>query len=96
VLIFLFAKKLFNRTIGVIGSIIACFYAPFIHFDAELELPVLEVFFDLLLLLLLLNAGTKLKKRWWLLAGITMGLSAITRPNILIFVPFVLLWICLE
>jgi tetratricopeptide (TPR) repeat protein len=96
VLIFLFAKKLFNRTIGVIGSIIACFYAPFIHFDAELELPVLEVFFDLLLLLLLLNAGTKLKKRWWLLAGIVLGLSAITRPNILIFIPFVLLWICLK
>jgi tetratricopeptide (TPR) repeat protein len=76
--------------------VIASFYAPLIHFDAQLELPVLEVFFDLLLFLLLLNAGTKLKKRWWFLAGIAVGLSAITRPNILIFVPFVLLWICLK
>ena len=75
------------------ASLMACFYAPFIHFDAELELPVLEVFLDLLLVLLLLGAGIKLKKRCWFLAGIVLGLSAITRPNILIFVPFVLLWI---
>jgi tetratricopeptide (TPR) repeat protein len=96
VLIFLLGKKLFHRTIGIIASVIACFYAPFIHFDAEFELPVLEVFFDLILLLILLNAGTKLKKRWWLLVGMVLGLSAIVRPNILIFVPFVLLWICLK
>jgi tetratricopeptide (TPR) repeat protein len=96
VLIYLLAKKLFNRTIGIIGSIIACFYAPFIHFDAELELPVLEVFLDLLMVLLLLRAGTKLKKRWWVLSGIVLGLSAITRPNVLVFVPFVLLWISLR
>ena len=96
VLIFLLAKKLFNRTIGIIASVIACFYAPLIHFDAEFELPVLEVFFDLLVLFLLLRAGTKLKKRWWFLAGILLGLSAIARPNILIFIPFVLLWICIK
>jgi tetratricopeptide (TPR) repeat protein len=96
VLIYRLGKNLFNRTIGIIASLIACFYAPFIHFDAELELPVLEVFLDLLLILLLLGARTKLKKKWWLLAGMVLGLSAITRPNILVFVPFVLLWIGLE
>jgi tetratricopeptide (TPR) repeat protein len=96
VFIFLLAKRLFNRTVGIIASVIASFYAPFIHFDAEFELPVLEVFLDLSVLLLLLSAGTKLKKRWWLLAGIIFGLSAILRPNILIFLPFVLLWICIR
>jgi tetratricopeptide (TPR) repeat protein len=96
VLIYLLGKKLFHRTIGIIASVIACFYAPFIHFDAELELPVLEVFLDLLMVLLLLRAGTKLKKRWWVLSGIVLGLSAITRPNVLVFVPFVLLWISLR
>lgn len=96
VLIYLLAKKLFHRTIGVIASVIACFYGPFIHFDAEPELPVLEIFLDLLVLLLLVGAGTKLKKRWWLLAGVVLGLSAIVRPNILIFVPFALLWISIK
>jgi tetratricopeptide (TPR) repeat protein len=93
VLIYGLGKKLFNRTIGILASLIACFYAPLIHFDAELELPVLEVFLDLLLVFLLLGARTKLQKRWWFLAGIVLGLSAITRPNVLIFIPFVLLWI---
>jgi tetratricopeptide (TPR) repeat protein len=96
VLLFFLAKKLFNRTIGIVASGIACFYAPFIHFDAEFELPVLEVFLDLLLLSLLFRAGTKLKKRWWFLAGMVLGLSAVVRPNILIFAPFVLLWICMK
>jgi tetratricopeptide (TPR) repeat protein len=96
VLIYSLAKKFFNRTIGIIASVIACFYGPFIHFDAEPELPVLEVFLDLLVLLFLVSAGTKLKRRWWLLAGVVLGLSAITRPNILIFVPFVLLWISIK
>jgi len=96
VLIFLLGKKLFDRRLGIIASVMACFYAPLIHFDAEFELPVLEVFLDLIVLLLLLRAGTKLKKRWWFLAGMLLGLSAILRPNILIFVPFVLLWICIK
>jgi tetratricopeptide (TPR) repeat protein len=96
VLIFSLAKKLFNPTIGIIASVIACFYAPLIYHDAELLIPVLIIFLDLTLILLLLNAEVRLKKRWWLLAGIALGFSAIARPNILIFVPFVLLWICLK
>jgi tetratricopeptide (TPR) repeat protein len=96
VFIFLLAKRLFNRTIGIIASVIASFYAPFIHFDAEFELPVLEVFLDLSVLLLLWSAGTKLKKRWWFWVGIVFGLSAILRPNILIFLPLILLWICIS
>ena len=96
VLIFLLGKKLFNRKIGIIASVIASFYAPLIYHDAELLIPVLIIFLDLTLILLLLSAEVRLKKRWWFLAGIVLGLSAIARPNILIFVPFVLLWICLK
>jgi tetratricopeptide (TPR) repeat protein len=96
VLIFLLAKKLFNKPVGLIASLIACFYAPFIYFDAELLIPVLLIFLDLTMILLLLSAEVRLKKRWWFVAGIVLGLSAIARPNILIFVPFVLLWICIR
>ncbi len=94
VLIFLLAKKLFNATIGIIASVIASFYAPLIYHDAELLIPVLIIFLDLALILFLLNAKARVYKRWWLLAGVVLGFSAIARPNILIFVPFVLLWIC--
>jgi tetratricopeptide (TPR) repeat protein len=96
VLIFFFAKKLFNRTIGIVASVIACFYAPFIYFDAELLTPVLVILLDLTLILLLLGAEVRLRKRWWFLAGIVIGLSAMALPNTLIFVPFVLLWIFLK
>jgi tetratricopeptide (TPR) repeat protein len=95
-LIFLLGKKLFNRTTGIIASVVACFYAPLIYFDAELLIPVLIVFLDLTLILLLLSAEVRPKKRWWFVAGIVLGLSAIARPNVLIFLPFVLLWICIR
>ncbi len=96
VLIFLLGRKVFNKTVGIIASVAACVYAPFIYFDAELLIPVLVIFLDLTLILLLLRAEVRLKKRWWFVAGIVLGLSAIARPNILIFVPFVLLWICIR
>lgn len=96
VLVFLLAKKLFNRRIGLFASVIACLYAPLIYFDAELLIPGLIIFLDLALILLLLCAEARLKKGWLLVAGIVLGLSAIARPNILIFVPFVLLWICIK
>ncbi len=96
VLVFSLAKKLFNRPTGIIASLIACFYAPLIYFDAELLIPVLIIFLDSTLILILLNAQTKLKRRWWLVAGTVLGLSAIARPNILILAPFVLLWMGME
>jgi len=96
VLIFLLAKKLFNRKIGIIASVIACFYAPFIYFDAELLMPVLIILLDSTFILLLLGAEAELRKRRWFVAGIVLGLSAVALPNILVFVPFVLLWICLK
>ncbi len=96
VLVFLLGRKVFNKTVGIIASVAACVYAPFIYFDAELLIPVLVIFLDLTLILLLLRAEVRLKKRWWFVAGMVLGLSAIARPNILIFVPFVLLWICIR
>lgn len=92
VLVFLIAKKLFNRTVGALSGVIACFYAMLVLYDAHLLITPLIVFLDLALISLLLRAGKKPKPLNWFICGIVLGLSAIARPNILVFVPFILIW----
>ena len=92
VLIYLITKKVFNRTIGIIAAIIAVFYGTFIYFEGELLLDSLTVFLNLCLLLWLIKTREEPKNWKWLVAGIIVGLSAITRPNILVFAGFILIW----
>lgn len=92
-LIFLIGKRVFNQTVGIAAGIIASFYGTLIYFDAELLIVSLIVFLDLLLIYMLLKAKEHSSTRLWFLSGIILSLSAIARPNILIFVPFALYWL---
>ncbi|KPL02094.1 MAG: hypothetical protein AMJ73_09215, partial [candidate division Zixibacteria bacterium SM1_73] len=95
ILVYLLAKRLFDRKVAAVAALIAATYGMFFYFENELLLDSFLVFFDLLLLLSLLRARDNPKLWSWLLCGIILGFSAITRPNILIFIPFVWLWILL-
>lgn len=92
VLIFLLAKKLFNRTVAIISGVTACLYAMLIFYDLQLLITSLVVFLDLVLIRLIIHAGEKPEPMNWLLAGSVLGVSALARPNILVFVPFILIW----
>jgi len=70
---------------GLLASVMAALYWPFIYFDPELLTVGLEVLLDVSLLLLLLAAARRDSPLLFLAAGIVWGLSAITRPNILAF-----------
>ena len=93
VLIFFIAKKLFNRSVGILSGVTASLYAMLIFYDAQLLITSLIVFLDLVVIALLLRASEKPKPLNWLLCGAVLGLSAIARPNILVFVPFILIWV---
>ena len=85
VLIYYLGRLCFNRKVGLLSGLIACFYWPFIYFDGELLIPTLIIFLYLCLLLFLLKYMESGKKSHALLAGFMLGLSTIARPNILIF-----------
>ncbi|MGB7062374.1 MAG: tetratricopeptide repeat protein [Candidatus Zixiibacteriota bacterium] len=95
VLVYFLARKLFNRKVAVVSGFIAATYGMLLYFEGELLLDSFLVFFDLLLILFLLRAKENPKFFRWFACGAILGLSAITRPNILVFVPFVWLWIFL-
>jgi tetratricopeptide (TPR) repeat protein len=95
ILVYFLAKKLFNRKVAIVSSFLAAAYGIFIYFEDELLLDSFLVFFDILLILSLLKAKDIPKFSRWLVCGMVLGLSAITRPNILFCIPFVWLWIFL-
>lgn len=95
ILVYSVAKRLFNRKVAMVASLIVATYGMFIYFEGELLLDSFLVFFDLLLILFLLRTKDSPKLSRWFACGLILGFSAITRPNILFFIPFVWLWIFL-
>jgi tetratricopeptide (TPR) repeat protein len=92
-LLYLIGRQVFSRTASAIAGFAAATYWIFIYYDAELLIPVLIVFLDLLLLWLLLRTGARRAAHLWLVNGLVLGLSAIARPNILAFAPALVVWI---
>jgi len=92
-LVFLLGARLFGRRAGVIAGFGAAIYWILVYFDNELLIVPLIVFLDLLLLLFLVLAHEKSAWPYWSAAGLFLGLSAIARPNILLFAPAVCVWI---
>ena len=99
VLLYLLGARIGGRPVGVVAGVMAALYGPFVYFEGELLLPVLEALFAAALLLCLswaLPSGAQTPARpaaWWppwLLAGLCIGLFAVTRPNILAFIPVLL------
>ncbi len=87
------ARTLFGPKQGLIAGVIAALYAPFIFFDAEILMITYVIFFGLLSLWLLLRYQDHGKLWLALAAGAAIGVSALGKPNMLLFVPAAALWI---
>jgi len=96
VLIYLIGKKIFNPVVGVLAGLAAALYGMFVFYDATILMETLVVFLDLLAVVLLLYAVERKNKRIWFLAGFVLGLSALGRGTILLFVPLVFFWFILN
>ncbi len=93
VVLFFLSRRVLPRSGAIAAALVACAYPFLIYFDNELLIVSLIVLLDLLLLLAILRADEAPTWGRWLGAGVLMGLSAIARPNVLVFVPFVFAWV---
>lgn len=91
-LVYLVGAHAFDRRVGWLAALFAATYWVLIYFDGELLLPVLEVPFDLLAIWLSLRVAAEPTPVRAGSAGLAWGLSAIVRPNVLLFVPLVAAW----
>ena len=92
VMVALIGKRLFGGREGLLAGCIAALYGPLIHFEGELLRPVLIIFFGLSTILCILSWSED-RPIWAAIAGLLMGLSAITRENILIVLPVIVIYL---
>jgi Flp pilus assembly protein TadD len=95
VLTYLVGRRVAGERAGLVAGLVACCYPFLIYFDNELLIVSLIVLLDVLMLLAVLRADRVPTWGRWLTAGVVMGFSAIARPNVLVFIPLLFVWIWL-
>jgi Flp pilus assembly protein TadD/4-amino-4-deoxy-L-arabinose transferase-like glycosyltransferase len=92
VLAFLLGRKLFGRAPGLIFSGFMNLYWLFIYFEGQLQEPVLLNLLLLALAYVVVLITERVTFTRGLIAGVLIGLFALTRPNILLLAPVMLVW----
>ena len=93
-LAFRLAVRAFGGVAGWAAALLAATYWPWIYADAELQDPPVAILLNFAALAALQETSRRRNGGWFaLLAGGALGLSAITRPTVLVAAPVVLLWL---
>jgi len=92
-LLFLANRRFFSRGAGVLAGLIAALYPPAIFFDALIQKTVLDTFFMCLLLWILARLSDRPARACAMALGAVVGCFALTRENVLLFVPIIALWL---
>ncbi|MFC2091675.1 tetratricopeptide repeat protein [Elusimicrobiota bacterium] len=95
VLIYYLGKKIFNWKTGLVAAMLSSFYGVLVVYDSSLLNVSLINLCNLLMLLSLLTGIKSRNMSYWFIAGIFLGLSILFRPNILVFLPFLILFLLL-
>ena len=88
-LVYLLGRQFFAVRVALVAGLHAALYWPHIYYEGDLLSVTLIGFLDVAMLLVLAQAVHRPRPWLFVLAGVLAGLSAIARPSILIFVPFV-------
>jgi tetratricopeptide (TPR) repeat protein len=91
--IYFLTRRIFSISAARIAGIITACYAPFFFFEGEMLDIFLQFLFYPLILIQSLKTLSVQSVRNNLALGLIIGLSAIARPNILIFVPILLIFL---
>jgi len=96
-LTFAIGARLFDRNVGLAATVLLLLYGNLTLIELTLEPEVFVIFFNGLAVLALIEAGSASSSGpplgKWLLAGVLIGLSVITKANGLLLVPGAVAWI---
>ncbi|MEK6643494.1 MAG: tetratricopeptide repeat protein, partial [Planctomycetota bacterium] len=86
-------RRFFSTGAGIIAGLIGALYAPAVFFDALIQKASLDFFFMCVLLWLLGRIGSRLTNWTVLVMGVMLGCFALTRENVVLFVPVIAVWL---
>lgn len=85
--------RLFGQTVGLAAAALTAVYIYFIYYSAALVTETFYIVAVLWALDLALGLAESPTLRSWAMLGLALGLAALLRQLILLFVPFLLLWL---
>lgn len=86
-------EYLCNRTAAIIAGFIYALYGTAVFYEAMFLIPVLFLFLLVWGMYRLIVHHEKLSPVSLIITGLIFGLAALARPNILLVVPFLMLWL---
>ena len=95
-LCYMIGRDVFDRRVGLLAALLAATYWVMIYFDGELLITTLVVPINLLGLWLTIRLGTNPTPRGAFLTGLCWGVSALARPQVLLLMPILALWLLLR
>jgi 4-amino-4-deoxy-L-arabinose transferase-like glycosyltransferase len=87
VLVYALSRRYFAAGAALAAGLLTALYWPLVYFEGDLLFETLFVFLMLVLLVVLSEAIARPSKALLLASGAVLGLTAITRPPILILIP---------
>jgi tetratricopeptide (TPR) repeat protein len=93
VLTYFLGRRLFRPSIGFLGAVLLVLYGATTFYETQMLMMWLGTLLNITLVLLLVRIAPGSGWRAYLLPGFLLGLSALARANVLIYLPVALLWI---
>ncbi|MBP6964021.1 MAG: tetratricopeptide repeat protein, partial [Armatimonadetes bacterium] len=91
--VYALARRSFGHAAGIVAMALMTVYAPLVFLESKLLTETLAVFLNLISLVLLLRALDRPAPLRFGFAGLTLGLSAVCRPNALLTAALLLAWL---
>lgn len=85
-------RHLFSENVGLFAAALFAIYPTFIMFNSRIMTETLYIFLVILSLYTIIYAAMSAKYVSFVLAGIVLGLTTMTRPATIFFLPFVFLY----
>jgi 4-amino-4-deoxy-L-arabinose transferase-like glycosyltransferase len=91
-IVYLWARDIFGKRIGIISGTIAAFYTGLFIWDGWLYTESLYTFLLLVFAYSLYRLQYTAQLRWAVLSGLALAAASLTRPNGLVYVGMVFVW----
>jgi len=92
VFVFLIGARLVNRPTGIISGLAYALYGTLIFYETMFLIPVTFLFFLSWAMYRVVAHADSPSAKTWLVTGLIFGLAAISRPNVLLVIPLLMLW----
>jgi tetratricopeptide (TPR) repeat protein len=92
-LTFVLGRMVFRPSVGLVGALCLCLYGTITFYEGHLLMTWLGTLLNLGALVVLVRGAASGKTAAFAAAGALIGLSALARANVLLFVPVALAWI---